>query len=817
MNTFLQDLRHALRTLARKPAFAAISILTLGLGIGAATAIFSVVYGVLLRPLPYDHPDQIVRLWEADSTGHRMNFADPNFEDVRDQNHSLQGIAQYYSTLESVYGGQQPTRAMVAHVSHDFFSVLRVQPLLGRFFSPEEQRFGAAPAALVRYGYWQQYLGGNRDLSSLRLTVGNHPVNVVGILPADFNFPDSSELWVPRELNERLPSRTAHNWRVIARLSNDMSLAQATADLSSIGARIKQQFGSDVQIAGVAAIPLQTAMTGAVRPVLFLLLGAVAFLLLIACANVANLMLAQASARHRELAIRAALGAARSRIARQFLTEAVVLVLIAGAVGVLASLWGVRLLLALNVQSLPPSESISVQSPVLAFALLLSLGIAVALGLFCAFRATRSDLQSALLEGGQRQAGSARGNRVGRLIVCAQLAAALILLVGAGLLARSLLRVLSTDPGFHTEHVLTLNLALPFPETPAAESQRVAFLDNLLVRLRALPSVQNAGGTSDLPLAEGPSDGTYILFHPGEVLPKSPQEFEALFRQREDTGSAYYTVAGEGYFESLGIPLIRGRLFDQRDTSDAPHAALISDSLAREKWPGQDPLGRLIEFGNMDGDTRLLTVVGVVGDVRANSLERPPYPTIYVNYRQRPRKTGDFTVVIRTAADPVSLLGPAQDIVRQLDPTVPPRLSTFTQVFSASLESRRFTLTLMAVFSCIALVLAMAGVYGVISYSVARRTREFGVRMAVGAAAGDVFRLVLREGMAPVLAGVLLGVAGGFILARAMQSFVFGISSADPFTFAVVAFGLLLVALLACYVPARRATRVDPLVALRYE
>src|SRR5262249_4641034 len=295
------------------------------------------------------------------------------------------------------------------------------------------------------------------------------------------------------------------------------------------------------------------------------------------------------------------------------------------------------------------------------------------------------------------------------------LAASLVLLVGAGLLARSLLRVLATDPGFHTEHVLTLNLAMSFPETPAAEAQRVAFLDTLVSRLRVLPGVQNVGGTSDLPLTEGPPDGTYILFSPGESLPRSIPEFERLFRQRERTGSAYYTTAGPGYFETLGIPLVRGRSFDQRDAQDSPPAAIISDSLAREKWPGQDPVGRLIEFGNMDGDTRLLTVVGVVGDVHASSLERPPFPTIYVNYRQRPRKTADFTVVIRSAADAASLVGPAQDVVRQLDPTVPPRLSTFSQVFSASLESRRFTLTLMAVFSTIALILAMAGVYGVIS------------------------------------------------------------------------------------------------------
>jgi putative ABC transport system permease protein len=817
LRILLQDLRHAFRTLIHKPVFSAVSILTLGLGIGAATAIFSVVYGVLLRPLPYDHPEQIVRLWEADETGHRMNFADPNFEDVRDQNHSLQEIAQYYAALSSVYDGKQAVRAMVGHVSRDFFAIFRVQPVLGRSFLPEEQRFGAAPVALVRYGYWKQYLAGNTDLSSVKLIIDNHPVAVVGILPADFNFPETAEVWLARELDERLPSRTAHNWRVVARVKDGISVAQASADLSSIGARIKQQFGSDVQIAGVAALPLQTAMTGSVRPVLLLLLGAVAFLLLIACANVANLMLAQAASRQRELAIRSALGAARVRIVRQFLTEAILLVLIAGAFGVLAAIWGVRLLLSMNADSLPQNGNVSVQAPVLAFALLLSFLIAIALGLFCALRATGSNLQSALIEGGQRQAGSARSNRIGRLIVSAQLAAALVLLVGAGLLARSLLRVLATDPGFHTDRILTLNLALPSVENATAGAHRVAFLNELLARLRTLPGVQQAGGTTDLPLTESPADGTYLLFRPGESLPQNPQDFEKLFRQRERTGSAYYTVAGDGYFEALGIPLLRGRSFDQRDTADAPHAALISDSLAREKWPGQDPLGRLIEFGHMDGDPRLLTVVGVVGDIRVASLEKPPYPTIYVSYRQRPQKAQDFTIVVRTGGQPASLIGPVQSLVRELDSTIPPRISTFSQVFSASLESRRFALILMAVFSCTAMILAMAGVYGVISYSVAQRTREFGVRMAIGAVAGDVFRLVLREGMAPVLAGILIGIGGGFALARTMQSFVFGVSSADPLTFVTVAAALLVVALVACYMPARRATRVDPLVALRYE
>ncbi|PWT85320.1 MAG: permease, partial [Proteobacteria bacterium] len=399
------------------------------------------------------------------------------------------------------------------------------------------------------------------------------------------------------------------------------------------------------------------------------------------------------------------------------------------------------------------------------------------------------------------------------------LAAALILLVGAGLLGRSLLRVLSTDPGFHTDHVLTLNLALPDlgDNAPDTKVRRVAFLSELFRRLRELPGVEQVGGTGGLPLTDSLANGTYAVMSSHDPLPKTEAEWEALFRRTERTGNALYCVSSEGYFASLGIPLTEGRMFEDRDTASAPHVALVSKSLAQEKWPNQDALGRQIEFGNMDGDPTLLTVIGVVGDVHSTSLEQPPIPTIYTNYRQRPQSTRDFTVVLRTAADPASLIRPAQEIVRDLDPTIPPRLSTFSQVFSASLESRRFTTLLMSVFSSTALLLAMAGIYGVISYSVAVRTREFGVRMALGADTGNVLKLVLTEGMRPVLVGIALGTGGGLLLARTMVSLLFGVSSTDPLTFATVALALGAVAFAACYIPARRATRVDPLVALRYE
>jgi predicted permease len=817
------DLRYGLRLLRRNPGFAAVAILTLALGIGATTAIFSVVYGVLLRPLPYFEPDRIVELREVGAKGNRMSFADPNFEDVRARNHSLAGVAEYAWWLTSVSGGSEPTRTLVAYASRDFFPVMQVQPTLGRGFAPDDQRFGAAPVALVSYAYWKQYLGGATDLSRLRLTVENQSAAVVGVLPPGFRFPGDSDVWVPRELLQRLPSRTAHNFHVIARLRDNVSLARARAELSAIAALLKRQYGRDTMMVDVAAIPLQENLTSGARPSLLILLGAVGFLLLIACANVVNLLLAQAAARNRELTLRSALGAGRRRLVRQFLTEALLLATTGGALGVLAAMWGVRALSAIAPHDLPRLEDVAVNLPVLLFALGISVLVAAALGILTALRATSGESPRALAEGARGEAGTLHAQRVGRVVIAAQLAITLVLLVGAGLLGRSLLRVLSVDPGFRTDHIVTMDLALPPADSAARWAQverdkqrRVQVVNELFARLRRLPGVQDVGATNALPLAGDVADGTYVLMNPQDPVPGTMRDLEALFHQSWRTGDADYCATSEGYFRALDIPLLRGRLFDGRDTMDAPHAALISQSLAREKFAGQDPLGHLIEFGNMDGDLRPLTIVGVVGDVRSGSLEARPRPTIYVNYRQRPQATR-LMVVMRAGAGPAAILPAARDVVRTLDPDVPPGFSTFSQIFSASLDTRRFNLILIAVFACTALLLAMAGIYGVTAYSVARRTREIGVRMALGASAGSVLRLVLSQGMLTAAIGVAAGVAGSFALTRTMQSLLFGVSATDPLTFAGVALLLALVAFLASYLPARRATRVDPTVALRYE
>jgi putative ABC transport system permease protein len=840
MHTLLQDLRYGVRMLRRNQGFTLIAVFTLALGISATTAIFSVVYGVLLRPLPYYRPQQLAQVWEKEKNGQSSSLADPNFQDLRTQNRSLQRLAEFHSDLASVSGGSEPKRLMVATVSSDFFPLMRVSPIRGRSFAPEDQRVGAAPVVLVSYSYWKQYLNAADDLSSLKLRVENQSASVVGVLPPGFRFPQDSDIWVPRELYPPLPARTAHNWNAIARVRDGVTVTQAREDLDAIARAIKKQYGDEVDLVGVSMLPLRDALTSTVRPSLLILLGAVGFLLLVACANMMNLLLAQASARETELAIRSALGASRGRMVRQFMAETLLLSLTGGVIGVLAAYWGVHWLLKLAPPDTPGLAGVSVNLPVLFFALGLCLVVAIGLGTFTALRSNSNDIRTTLAEGGRGSAGSFSTQLIGRGIVVMQLAITMTLLIGAGLLGRSLIRVLSIDPGFATEHVVTIDLALPTAFKPDQKVRRAQFLNELFSRLRALPGVQEVGGTNALPLLSGTtSDGGFALVNPQQLSPKTLDLMNRsaqgnvwddsalakdlnnflvpLFRDPKQSGYADYASVSEGYFRALGIPLLRGRLFSDRDTMDAPHVALISDSLARQKWPNEDPTGHAIEFGNMDGDLRLLTIIGVVGDVRERSLEKPPRPTIYVNYRQRPQATYNFSAVVRTAGDPATVIASARKIVRELDPDVPPSTSSFTTIFAASTSGRRFNLVLFGIFAGTALLLAIAGIYGVLAYSVARRTREMGVRMALGASAANVMRLVLGQAAITTGIGVVLGLVGSFILMRSLQSMLYEVGVADPLTFAVVALLLLVVALLAAYLPARRATKVDPNVALRYE
>ncbi len=815
MRRLWQDFRYAARGFAKNPGVTSIMVFTLALAIGAATAIFSVVYGVLLRPFPYPGADRIMAISEVNPHGRPSRLADPNFDDFRDQSHSFQSIAKYSAYPVSISGASQPTRTTAAAVTPEFLTVLGVEPIMGRDFSATDDKKGAEPVALVSYGYWRQSLGSAQDLSRARLKINNSVYSVIGVLPPGFRFPEDADVWFAADTEGENPSRTSHNYDGVGRLKDGVSVEQAREDIRTIARRIYQtNEKSDYLLRDGRVVRLQDSITGAVRSPLLILLGAVGFLLLVACANVANLLLAQASARERELSIRIALGAARGRLIRQFLSGAFLLSLVGGVLGVLAAFWGVAGLLALAPEQLPRLDSVSVSLPVLLFALLLSAAVAIGLGAFTAARATRGDLRKGLIEGGRGQSGSQGSQRVGRALVAAQIAITLVLVIGAGLLGRSLLKVLEVDPGFRVEKIVAMDVSLPWVEDPKAKVPQGVFFSNLIDRLAQIPGVRGVGAASALPLTGGLPDGGFLLMT-SEEAPKTMDGFEAFFQQKERRGTADFCVATNGYFRILGIPLIRGRMFDKRDSANAPHVAVISESLAHDRWPHQDPIGHTIEFGNMDGDVRLLTIVGIVGDTHEYGLDEPARPTVYVNLFQRPR--AEMTVTMLSDADTRLVTSAARAILRDLNPEIPAKFQTFQQVYSASLGSRKFNVILIGFFGVTALLLAAAGVFGVMAYSVSRRTREFGVRVALGATSSDVLRMVLGQGMRTILIGVAIGIVGSLALTRAVSSLLFGVTATDPVTFGGVTLLLITVALLACYIPARRATKVDPMVALRDE
>ncbi|HYP25193.1 MAG TPA: ABC transporter permease [Blastocatellia bacterium] len=829
MEALMLDLRFSYRILLKNPGFAAIAVLTLALGIGACTAIFSIVDGVLLRALPYPEPDRLVQMREVSDKGSQMAVAEPNFLDLRERSRSLEAVAQYSGGQVNIVGGSEPARVRVSWVSGDFFRVMGVQPFLGRAFTPEESRQGADPVAVIGYGLWQRLFGAATDISGRTFRINTRSFTVIGVMPPGFNFPQKAEMWIARELSPPQISRSGHNWSVVARLGPGTSLEAARADASSVAKQLKQEHGKDMDAVDFALIPLQEYMVGNVRYALLIILGAVAFLLLVACSNVANLLLARATARRKELTVRAALGATRSRLAQQFIAENLFVALPAAALGGVLSYWGVSLLISLNQSAMPRVDEIGVDARAFAFTLGLSLLIAIVLGIIPVMRLSREDLQSGIKDSGRGQGASRDSNRMRSLLVVSQMALTLILLICAGLLIKSFYRLLQNDPGFRPESAVVMDLSLPryedpegmkkfmlayrqliekgvAPEDPPTGSvhneqqkRQLLFHEQLIERVGQLPGVTAVGSINRLPMSGAASSGTFFIGN-------DPSK----------TGYAEYRLVTPGYFAAMEIPVLRGRLFDQNDRPESPPSAVISQSLAQRYWPDEDPIGKRIQFGNMDGDMRLLTVVGVVGDVLDRGLDNSFSPTVYAYAMQRPQSS-DVSIVARAHAGAATLTPAMRQAVGSLNPELPTTFRTLEEVFSSSLDSRRFSLVIFAVFGAVALTLAVLGIYGVMSYAVTQRTQEIGIRIALGAQTGDVLRLVVRQGLILALLGIGIGLAGAFLVTRLMSSLLYGVSARDPLTFILIPLLLAAVALLASYVPARRAARVDPMVALRYE
>ena len=808
-----QDLRFAIRQARRAPAFTTIAALTLALGIGATTAIFSVVSGVVLKPLPFPEPSRILQLWEVGPRGDRIHFADPNFDDIRAQSRTLEGVAELNANPTTVVAQGEATPTIYSEVSRDFFHVLGVRAAAGRLFADDEQREGAAPAAVISYGFWQQHYGGAPSAIGSTLSVDGTLATIVGVLPPELEHPAGTEVGMPRELERRLPSRTAHNWSVVARLRPGATVDDAQRELSAIARRLKLEYGDETGTVDAAVVPLQDQIVGPVRRTLYLLFGASALLLAIACTNVVNLLVARMAARESELALRVAIGAGRGRILQQLLVEASLLAALGGIGGLLLAIGGARVLVALRPADLPRAADVAVDGRVLLFAVLASALTAIALGVIAAWRGGSSrDLRASLASASRTQAAGASGRVRGALVV-AQLALSVVLLVGAGLLARSFLKLMQVDPGFRTRDVVVAELSLPGAGDSAKRARRVQYLDEAVDRLRAIPGVRAVGGSSVVPLGDGGGNGTF------GVLDRADQQLtmpilQQLFQDRTRTGYAEFRVASPGYFAALQIPVVQGRVFDDRDRAGTPHVGVISASLARKRWPGESAIGKVIEYGNMDGDLTPITIVGIVGDVREASLAEDPRPTVYVDYRQRPAQAGNFALVAS-----IDHGAPVAEAVRRslagLRGDIPARLTTIETLVSRSVAERRFMLLLVGVFAGVALLLATVGVYGVIAYLVTQRERELGIRVALGARRGDIMRLVLRQGATLALTGALLGAGVALAATRVLSGMLYEISASDPISFIGVTAMLCLVALLASLPPARRAARAEPMSVLR--
>jgi predicted permease len=807
LGTVWKDLRYGVRTLVKSPAFTIVAVLSLALGIGANTAIFSVVNGILLRPLPYPEAERLAAVWhtppQASFPGMtRFSVSPGNYLDWKEQSRAFEQMAIYQYAGLSLGTGGDPVPVTGAAVSSDFFSVLRTQVEKGRVFSPEEEQPGREQVVVLGRGLWQRAFGADPNLIGRTVTLNSRSFTVVGIMPAGFEFPAEAELWVPLawDAAER-QTRAIHDYLVVARLKPDASLAQAQAEMSTISSRLEQQYPEENKGWGAVVIPLQEDLVGDVRPALLVLFSAVGFVLLIACANVANLMLARGANRRREIALRIALGATRSRIVRQLLCESVLLAVVGGLFGLLLASWGGQLLVRLSSGSLPNSDEVGMDVWALGFTLLVSLAAGVLAGVAPALQFSKGELSETLKQGTGRGGGGSVKQRTRKALVVCEVALSLILLVGAGLMIRSFWKLQDVSPGFDVSNSLSMSVLLP--ATRYSEPQQIlSFHDRVVEQLGALPGVVSVGSTTTLPLTGGGSRQPFTI----EGRPAPPVSEQPLAQTR---------YVSPDYFRAIGIPLRQGRPFDERDREGAPQVVVISEAMARRFFPGQNPVGqRLTASFHLQQGPR--EIVGVVGDVKSTGLDDDAAATMYLPFKQAPRPW--ITFVARTASDPQNFIQPVSKAVYAVDKEQAlTGVRTMEQVLTESLSGRRFNMTLLMTFAGLALALAAVGVYGVMNYSVMLRKRELGIRMALGARAPDVLRLVLGQGLALTLIGVCVGMAGAYALTRLMASLLYGVTATDFLTFGSVSGVLLVVGLLASFLPARRATKVDPMIALRGE
>jgi putative ABC transport system permease protein len=800
--TLLQDIRFGVRTLAKRPGFALVAVLTLALGIGANTAIFSVVNAVLLRPMPFKDAERLVIVYETTQSVPRDFISVPNLEDYRSGSRSFEGFATFVPQSVNLTGaGAEPERVVGAFVTSSFFPVLGIQPVRGRAFTPEDDAQGGGQVALLAHELWQRRFGADPEIIGRSLTFNGEPYTVVGIMPAGFRYPTiAPDVLLPAQKwpNYKV-ARSAHNNWVVGRLKPGVTREAAEAELRAVARRLEEAYPEENRGRGVEVVGLHEQTVEDVRPALLILLGAVGLILAIACANIANLLLARGASRQKEVALRTALGASRLRLLRQFLTETMLLALAGGAVGLLVAQWGVDALLALNPGDLPSVEKVGIDARVLLFSLGLSALTGVVFGIAPALQLSKTDVTSGLKEGGRGGEGRERV-RLRSAFVVSQVALSLVLLVGAGLLLNSFYRLLNTSPGFDPQNLLTMEYRLPRNRYAKGE-QQWAFHREVVERVSHLPGVESAAVVRGLPFSGNGGALTYLV--PGQTPPPPGQEQKAL-----------ENAIDPNYLAATGLPLIRGRNFTYADGPDTPPVLLVNRTMAEKLWPGEDPLGKQLELPEVKVTAE---VVGVVGDAKQYDIAERQRPQMYTAYAQNPHIFG--TLVVRAGGvEAMSLAESVKKAVWSVDPEQPVwKVRTVEFLLEQNVAGRRFVLTLMACFAGLAMLLTALGLYGVISYTVAQRTHEIGVRVALGAQGRDVLRLVLSQGMKLVLVGLGVGLVGAFALTRYMESLLFGVAATDPLTFAGVALLLAAVALLACYVPARRATRVDPLIALRYE